>query len=300
MKIAVTGARGFIGGHVTAFFAGRGDTVLPIARPFVRETLAHALQGVGVVVHLAGVITAARDRDYVTGNVDATRVVAEAARDAGARLVHISSLAAAGPAPADAPRREEDPPSPVTAYGRSKLESERAIREIAGLRWTVLRPGIVYGSGDRALVPLFRLARSRMMPLVGPGTAAYTFVHVDDVVRAIAAAVDRTSDGNIVFVGHPHPVGAREMLERVRAAAGGRAPIVRIPNPILWVAAVAGDISSVVLGKPALITTRRFVELTAPGFVCRVDRLRDDLGVEPAVGLTDGLRESTPWYLSQI
>jgi nucleoside-diphosphate-sugar epimerase len=144
------------------------------------------------------------------------------------------------------------------------------------------------------------MARSGVLPVVGRGSAAYTFVHVADVVRAIAAAVDRAPDGTIVFVGHPEPVTAREMLERVRAAAEGRAPIVRVPRPILWLAAVAGDISGAVGRQPALITTRRFVELTAPGFVCRVDRLREELGVEPAVGLSEGLRESAPWYLSQI
>src|SRR5262249_24742103 len=158
------------------------------ARPFVRGALAAAFSRVDLVVHLAGVVSAIDDRDYIDGNVTATRVVAEAARDAGVRIVHISSLAAAGPAPPHEPRGEADPAAPINAYGRSKLAGEDALKGIEGLRWTILRPGVVYGPGDRALRPLFAMSRRGILPLVGRPTAAYTFIHVADVVRAIAAA----------------------------------------------------------------------------------------------------------------
>src|SRR4029453_9712877 len=101
---------------------------------------------------------------------------------AGARLVHVSSLAAAGPAPASGPRAELDPPRPITAYGRSKLEGEHAVAGVAGLRWTILRPGVVYGPGDRAMRPLFRYAERGVLPLVGNDRAAYTFVFISYAV----------------------------------------------------------------------------------------------------------------------
>src|SRR5437899_226614 len=174
----------------------------------------------------------------VAANVTATRVVAEATRAAGARLVHISSLAAAGPASRAAPRAEDDPPAPMTAYGRSKLAGERAIEGLRGLQWTILRPGVVYGPRDRAVLALFRMARAGMLPLVGRETAAYTMIHVADVVRAIEAAVDRgDASGEMMFVGHPEPVSARALVEGVRDAAGGAATIVRVPRPLLWIAA---------------------------------------------------------------
>ena len=108
MRVAVTGASGFIGTHVVASLAARGDTAIPMTRPFDPATLTSALQlqGVDVVVHLAGVVSAIRREDFFAANVGATAIVARAARDARARLVHISSLAAAGPAPAAAPRSE--------------------------------------------------------------------------------------------------------------------------------------------------------------------------------------------------
>jgi nucleoside-diphosphate-sugar epimerase len=214
--------------------------------------------------------------------------------------VHVSSLAAAGPASANAPHVESDPPAPITTYGRTKLEGELAVNATSGLYWTVLRPGVVYGPGDRALVPLFRLARVGILPLVGRPDAAYTFVYIDDLVDAIVAAADRRPVGVTCFVGHGEPVTPRALVEQVRDVAGSRAAIVPVPRPLLRAAAWAGDLAGAITGRTAMINSRRFVELDSPGFVCRVDRLRQDLGVEAKVGLAEGLRAAAGWYRSQL
>ncbi len=300
MRVAVTGANGFIGRHVASRLSSRGDAVAPVARPFATATLVDLFTSVDVVVHLAGVVSARDEHEYVDGNVTSTETVARAAQRAQVPVVHISSLAAAGAASAAAPRLETDPPAPITTYGRTKLAGELALKGTSGLKWTVLRPGVVYGPGDRALVPLFRLARSGILPLVGRATAAYTFVYIDDIVDAILAAVDRPARGATVFVGHDRPVTARELVEEIRRAAASPARIVRVPRAALRVAAWAGDVFTAATGRAAMINSRRFVELDAPGFVCRVGRLREELGVEAKVGLGDGLRRSASWYLSQV
>ena len=295
-RIAVTGASGFIGGHVAAHFAARGDRVVAVRRPFERAGLLETLRGADAVVHLAGVVSALRERDYIAANVDGTRAVAEAARDAGVPLIHVSSLAAAGPASPRAPRSEDEPPAPINAYGRSKLDGERVIASIDGLRWTILRPGVVYGPGDRALLPVFRLAMRGLLPLVGRADAAYSFIHIADLVRAITAAVDAPAGGETMFVGHPHPVATRDLLEGIRAAAGVRARIVRIPLALTRLAALAGDAGGALRGRPSVINSRRYAELASEGFVCRVDRLRDRLGVVAQIGLREGLADACAWY----
>jgi nucleoside-diphosphate-sugar epimerase len=296
MRIAVTGATGFIGRHVVTHLTGRGDTVVAVGRPLEREPLLRAFHEANAVVHLAGVVSTTHDEEYVKVNVDGARTVAEAAKDSGARLVHVSSLAAAGPAPPHAPRSEDDPPAPMTAYGRSKLEGERAIASVAGLRAIVLRPGVVYGSGDRALLPLFRLAAYGVLPLIGRREAAYTFVHVSDVVRTIAAAVDREDVNDVVSVGYREPVTTRALLEGVRSAAGRKALIVRVPRPVLRLAARLGDAGGALRGRPLPMNSRRFDELMTDGFVSRVDRLRERLGIVAAIGLDEGLAEAAAWY----
>jgi dihydroflavonol-4-reductase len=297
-RVAITGASGFIGRHLTAALAARGDGPVAIPRPFDRAALSEAFRGVDVVVHLAGVVAAVRERDFFAGNVDATRVVSEAARAATVRLVHVSSLAAAGPAPASAPRSEDDPPSPITPYGRSKLEGERVVSGMPGLQWIVLRPGVVYGGGDRAMLPLFRYAGRGVLPLAGRD-AAYTFIHISDAIRAILAAVDtvnRAAIGHTFFVGHPRPVTTREVLEAVNAAADRSAIIVPLPLALARVAAAFGDLQGLLTGRPAVINRWRYTELTAEGFVCRVDRLRDRLGVVAHTDLSEGLAETAASY----
>jgi nucleoside-diphosphate-sugar epimerase len=297
-RIAVTGASGFIGRHVVEAVVARGDQAIPIARPYLQANLAETFKSVDAVVHLAGVVSAVHERDFYAANVDAARVVADATAIAGAPLVHISSLAAAGPAPPNAPRREDDPPKPITAYGLSKLEGERAIAAIAGLRWTILRPGVVYGPGDRAIRPLFRYAQRGVLPLVGNASAAYTFVFVADAVRAILAAVDRSADRDVIFVGHANPVSPRQLMETIRVIAASHAPIITIPRAVIRVAAEVGEWSAAISGKPAVINRRRFAELYSPGFVCTVDRMKERLGVVAETDLREGLQKSKPWYAS--
>jgi nucleoside-diphosphate-sugar epimerase len=299
VKVAVTGASGFIGRHVVAELAAGGITAVPVGRPFLPETLADTLRGAAAVVHLAGVVSAAREADYFTANVEGTRAVAEAARRAGVRMVHISSLAAAGPAPASAPRSEDDPPNPITTYGRSKLESERVIERMAGLNWIALRPGVVYGPRDRAMLPLFTMAAKGFLPLVGRADAAYSMIHVADCVRAIAAAITSDVAGQTIFVCHPRPVSVRNLLDAIRGAVNPGARVVAVPNPITRLAALAGDFLGALRGRRMVINSRRYTELTSEGFACRVDRLRDRLGVIAQIDLDQGLRDTARWYCEQ-
>jgi dihydroflavonol-4-reductase len=296
MRIAVTGATGFIGRHVVSYLRARGDEVTAVGRPLERQAVGKAIGGAETVIHLAGIVSTSREEEYVAVNVDGTREVAAAAGERGARLVYVSSLAAAGPAGPRAPRSEDDPPAPMTAYGRSKLGGERAVAAVTGLQWTILRPGVVYGPGDRALLPLFALASRGVLPDIGRAAAAYTFVHVSDLVRAIVAAVDRGATGDVLFVGHPRPVTTRALLEGVRRASGRTAMIVRVPMPVLKLVALVGDAAGALRGKPLPMNSRRYAELATDGFVCSVDRLRGRLGVVATVGLDEGLAEAAAYY----
>jgi dihydroflavonol-4-reductase len=300
-RVAVTGSTGFIGRRLVGHLAARGIDTVPAGRPLERAALAEAFRGADAVVHLAGAVSAVREREFVETNVEGTRAVAEAAKDAGiARFVHISSLAAAGTGSIAAPRREDDPPAPLTAYGRSKLRAEQIVAELIGPQSVVLRPGVVYGPGDRAMLPLFRMAARGVLPLVGRPGAAYTMIYVDDLLHAIDAAMERTLDGGeTLFVGHPRPVSARELLEGIRVAVGRRAPIVPVPMAATRLAAIAGDVVGSISGRPQVINRSRYVELAAEGFVCRVDRLRDRLGVVAQVDLAEGLTETATWYREQ-
>jgi nucleoside-diphosphate-sugar epimerase len=311
--IAVTGATGFIGRHLVARLAASGRTVRAVVRPGSRRTpppeahdtrfvaltdprLVDAFKDVDIVVHLAGCVRARAVDEFTRSNVEGTRAVAQAAATTGARLVYVSSLAAAGPAPPTTPRDESDRTAPITPYGVSKLGGERAILEINNLRWTILRPGVVYGPQDASLLTLFRMADRGLLPLLGRATAAYTFIHIDDMMRALEAAIDTPGDGRVIFVGHAVPVTARSLVEQIRAAVGRRALIVPLPLPVTRAAAALCELTAQVTGRLLPLDRWRYAELAAVGFVCRVHLMRELLGVEADVGLAEGLARTAAWY----
>jgi nucleoside-diphosphate-sugar epimerase len=154
----------------------------------------------------------------------------------------------------------------------------------------------VYGPTDRAVFPLFQAAARGLMPLVGREDAAYTFVHIDDVVRSIVAAVERTGVSGPVFVGHPVPVTPRDLLEAIQLAVGRSSRMLRVPMPLTYVVALAAEAAGRITGRPMPINLWRYREMAAEGFVCRVDRLRDELGVTPGVGLREGIARTAAWY----
>ena len=159
--ILVTGGTGFIGGHLLEKLGGAGEPVrcllrrdprrpLPPGVETVRgdllapQGLDAALRGVDTVIHLAGVTKALRPADYYAGNLRATENLAVALQGRPIRLVHVSSMAAAGPGKALV---EDAEPRPVSHYGCSKLEAERVVRALLP-EAVIVRPPVVYGPRD--------------------------------------------------------------------------------------------------------------------------------------------------------
>jgi nucleoside-diphosphate-sugar epimerase len=141
-----------------------------------------------------------------------------------------------------------------------------------------------------------QLAAGLVAPVVGRPGAAYTFVYISDVVRAIEAALEGTSVGQTFFVGHPQPVTPRGLLETIQTTIGHRGALVRVPMPVIRVAAEVCDVVGRLTGRAMLINRWRYAELAAEGFVCRVDRMRDILGVTAAVDLASGIAKTAEWY----
>jgi nucleoside-diphosphate-sugar epimerase len=146
------------------------------------------------------------------------------------------------------------------------------------------------------VLPFFKSAEWGVLPLLGRADAAYTFVHVRDVVRAIVAAIERPVEGVTMFVGHPRPVTPRDILEAVRMAVGRRAVIVRVPLSLTRLAAWGGAAAGRMAGRPMPLNRWRYVELAAEGFVCRVDRLREQLGIVAEFELREGFAHTAAWY----
>jgi UDP-glucose 4-epimerase len=308
----VTGSTGFIGRHVVRALVRSGWRVrLLVRRPFasdhaaietiqtplVEAAVLDACREAAVLIHVAGRVTAPSQAAFDATNVEATRQVAGAAARARVHLVHVSSQTVAGPGTIDDPRQEDEEPRPITAYARSKAEGERIVRSTPGMSWTIVRPTIVYGPGDRAFAPVFRLARLGIIPTVQSIDAAYMLVHVSELAEAIVtAATAGRGIGQTCFIAHPRPVPLGELLGVIGGLVGRQPAIAPLPRFLISPLASAGTLAAR-LGLPHPLDRSRFAELCAPGWVCRVNRARDVLGFEARIDVTEGFRRSSDWYV---
>ena len=275
MKILVTGATGFVGSHLAALLAQRGDTVFCLARrpeqaafiaslgAFVApgsledgDSLAQALRGVDQVYHLAGLTAAGSEREFLDVNEGGTSRLLGAIGAAVPnlkRFVHVSSIAAVGPTGHGGLLAEDSPCRPLTAYGRSKLAGEAVVRRAAALPWTIVRPPVVYGPRDRELLRLFRIARRGFAPVFGMGRQELSLVYVTDLVEGIAAAGrEPAALGQTYHLAHPEIVRSRDLARAIgRAVRGGRAPLI-IPVPAALAAPIVRVIGRAALQNPDL------------------------------------------------
>ncbi len=253
MKVLVTGASGFLGGPVCERLGAAGHDVVALVRrsgsapASVREvagdlTDAEALRRAlaaerpECVVHLAAENGSQRSAEKIReANVEGTRRLLEACRASGSPRVVLASTVVTG----DAGGRllEEGSELPVqTAYGRSKQECERMLRE-SGLDFVVIRPSHVYGPGGwYAEEFVKRLRAPGRFAVIGSGENLWDVVRVEDVADAFVLAVDRAPAGSTYHVVDDEPVSFYDFIA-LTADALGVGPPRRVPA---WLARLAG------------------------------------------------------------
>ncbi|HEX7480769.1 MAG TPA: NAD(P)-dependent oxidoreductase [Polyangiales bacterium] len=322
-KVAVvTGASGFVGGRLRDALLRDGWDVVALTRPgspqpkqgraaavdyadpatlesvFARERPA-------VVYHVAGATKGVQYDDFHRGNVLPTRNLALALRRSHAsvgRLLHVSSLAAYGPATPERPRVETDERTPIEHYGRSKLESELALeREIGdSVPWTIIRPAGVYGPGDVDNFELYKLAHRRLNVFYGNRDYWLSAVHVDDVVRAIRdAAHSSATIGKGYFICDGQPLTWDAYQREIVQATGKGALNLSLPAATVDLAALFGEIATRLDGKPRLFNKQKAAMGKQQAWTCRHDAARADFGYVPQVALRQGVADTLQWYRSQ-
>jgi nucleoside-diphosphate-sugar epimerase len=214
----------------------------------------------------------------------------------GARLVYVSSLAAAGTGTIAQPRKVTDKPQPITTYGQSKLEGEVRVHETDGLEWCIIRPPGVYGERDKDFLFAFQAAKNGVFPVLGNPERAYTLVYVQDLVTAIlACGTHANAIGQTYFAGHSEPVSYLTILETLAKLFGKPFNPLNLPDGLLNVAAGAGELGRF-FGQVGLINRSREQDLKAPGWVCDVSALEKDLGVRCETPITVGFAKTLEWY----
>ncbi len=323
MKVLLTGSSGFVGSHILDSLSARGIPTAVLLRPgsdrrFLKRHLPHlevrpgsinepeslrrAVDGVTHVIHCAGCTRATRASGFYDTNHVGTRNVVDAANAHAARVqrvVHISSLAAAGPATASQPAREEDPPRPVSEYGKSKLAGEEEVRSRCRVAYTILRPPAVYGPRDSGFLPMFKAVKRHVRPRPSR-RQTLSLVYVQDLAEAVVTCLHHpAAAGKTYFVASGEPTTGARIAEEIAAQLGIWGVPCPLPPAVLWPLCLAQEIASRVTGKPALLNLQKFAELKAPGWVCDATRLERELGHTCGTTLRQGVAESLRWYHEQ-
>ena len=320
MLALVTGGHGFVGSHLCARLLAEGHRVRALARPssdlgnlagiaveVVRADVTEparmpeAVAGCDVVFHLAGALKGLREEDLFRVNAQGTRNLAAACATASpraSRFVYVSSLAAAGPSPGgEVPRTEDMPPHPLTWYGRSKLAGEDAVRSLAGLEWTIVRPPIVYGARERDVLGYFRIARRGWLPVVGFGDRFYSLIYAEDLAAGLVRVAESPrAAGQVYFLAGPEVVSWIELGRLIASALGVAGRPLRVPEAVASAAGWIADTVAHVQGRPHIFSSQKVLEILAPAWVCNADKAARDIGWRAETPLADGLASTARWY----
>lgn len=229
MKILLTGATGFVGGHVKNALELRGHRVCVVGRQHsgnfadllrVEDWLPH-LQGVDAVINTVGIIAQSGRQRFDIIHELAPKALFQACAQLGVRVVQISALGA-------------DERAKV-AFHLSKRAADDYLRSLA-VPWFVLRPSLIYGAGGRSSRLFMRLAALPLIPLVGDGRQLVQPVHISDLVAAVLLCLEAPRAGQTLDVVGPTPFSFAQWLQLLRDAQGlGQGRFIGIPVALaLW------------------------------------------------------------------
>jgi dihydroflavonol-4-reductase len=278
MRVHVTGASGFVGGHVAHRLAAGGAVVgTERAELLDPAALERAFADCDAVVHVAALYSYdAPPAELERVNVEGTRNVVEACLRSGVgRLVHTSTAGTCGPVPGRAATEDDAPPSDELSvpYKRSKLAAERLVLAAArsGLDAVVVNPTTPLGPGDRRPTPTGRMLRAVASGRIRAflATTGLNVVDVRDVADGHALALERGRRGERYLLGGEN-LTLEELFARIAAAAGRPAPRLRVPYTAARVAAAVG------------LANRHEVRLARHRMWFSSEKARRELGYEPA------------------
>ncbi len=322
MRVLVTGATGFTGGHLARNLALRGYEVRALVRDpgraqdlqgtgiklvtgdlTDRAALGRAMRGVQVVYHIAAVYRqAGLSRNvYRAINARAVADIVNLAAGAGVgRVVHCSTVGVHGDIE-HPPANEDAPLRPGDVYQTTKLEGERLGREAAshaGIPLTIVRPSGIYGPGDRRLLKLFR-GVVRRLPILGSGEIYYHLTYIDDLVEGFRLCGEHSVAANRTYIlAGPEVTTLNELIERIAYAAGVRPPRLHLPVWPFWLAGALCESVCAPLGIEPPIYRRR-VDFYTKSRAFDIARARAEVGYDPRIGLREGIRHTLDWYRTQ-
>ncbi len=266
MKILVTGASGFVGGHLSTRLASEGHEVYGLIRSpkgidydfkviqgdlsneSIKSWVSKLPEDLNTVIHTAGIVHSFNknifDEINFQGTVDLEMALKE--RFTKLHFIFTSSLAAVGPSSEGIPHTEETPLLPPSLYGKSKKKAEEYLSDNLAPEWklTIVRPPMVIGPKDPAVLDVFKMVKSRI--ILGTGlegmNKVYSFVCVHDLVDLMIKCTNQDQDQDqerirIYFPAYPKTVTFKEIIEAIKEEMN--VSTITLPIPMTIISALA-------------------------------------------------------------
>lgn len=322
--VLVTGATGFLGGHLARRLVENADCEV---RALVREssnsallqrlgvelaigdlkdrsTLRSAVAGADLVYHIAASFRSEhlpRDDMWKT-NVQGTRDLLEFSHEAGVqRFVHCSSVGVHG-AIEGPPGTEASPFDPGDKYQWTKAEAEKLASNFGiehGLPIVIFRPAGIYGPDDLRFLKLFKSVKSGVFRMIGSGEVLYQMIYVEDLIDGVLlCGTSERAPGEVFILTGDRPHTLNTITQTIAKTQGVEVSSFRIPATPVYVAGALCEIVCRPLGiSPPLY--RRRVDFFRKTRAFSIEKAQRVLGFSPQVDLEEGLQRTATWYEEQ-
>lgn len=321
MKIAVTGATGFIGANLCTHLQIMGHEVVAIVRDLEKaesilpanmqtiqadindqDSLEHAFKGCQGVMHLAALFNNPENswEDYHDTNVKAVDRVILAAQVTGVkRVVHCSTVGVA--ISKEGPPYDEDSaynPPKWDKYETTKCEGEKAALHYAkqpgAPEVVVIRPAQVYGPGDHSKAKFYKMVKSRV--LINPGETLKHLIYIDDLSEAFhLAMLKKGISGEIFTIAGNTVTPLKDLILIVGKALGVQKPKYFIPStPIVLLATVVEAVFNAVGKKPPIF--RRSMDFFRKSVHFNAKKAHAVLGFQSKTSVREGVKATADWY----
>jgi len=325
MRILVTGGTGFVGQHLIKALIEKKAKVTCLVRASTKHNvfepaiksqinfmqadlsngqgLKEALAEQDFVIHLAALLFGLKWQDYIQANALTSELMGQNIEKYAPNLkkfIMISSLAATGPSGIAPGVKDNAASCPVSAYGWSKYISEQILKNFLHEKMVTLRPPIIYGSGDKGLLPYFKTAQ--MGIIINPGfgkSLPMSIIHVYDIVQAIILCLNDKSKG----IYHLNDGGSHTMESigrNIAKALEKKAVVVPIPLVLMKITAHMAQMwASCSLKFGARMPSwniDKYLEAKQEGWLCDSARIKNELGFEPIINISKGMNEAVLGY----
>ena len=257
------------------------------------------LEGTDILFHCAAALGASilSASDFFRINGEGTKNILQAAKDAGVpKIVHFSSAGVLGSVENGEVANEDYPLNPQNSYDRSKLEGENIARRFAkeGMDIVIVRPGWVYGPGDRRTFKLLKAIAKKRFILVTKGKTLQTPVHIDDLVNGVFLCAEKGQRGNIYHIAGSEVLPVKDVVTTIASATGSKIPPINLPLFPVKLAALTLEKFFAFVKKEAPLTRGKLSFFIHPKPLA-ILKAKKELGYAPKISFSEGTAQTVEW-----